>query len=177
MAAARHNLTRRALLGVSVVAPVALAAPAAEPAAGSAGMAARWTRALTAYRSAAAALGAFRRSRLGPAAEAHSRARARWALDHDCRGDPEARALLVPLFAAVRAAEEAAGDLECARLAALRRLLRTPAPDLPALALKIALIVDNEAWDLTGAEPCLAALKTDARRLLACGRPVTGPEQ
>ena len=48
----------------------------------------------------------------------------------------------------------------------LRRLALTPAPDLPSLSAKIALAVDNQAWDLTGAEPCFAALKADARRLI-----------
>lgn len=52
------------------------------------------------------------------------------------------------------------------RLAALRRLLRTPAPDLPALAAKIELAVGNQAWELTGAELCFAALDADARRLV-----------
>jgi hypothetical protein len=49
--------------------------------------------------------------------------------------------------------------------AALRRLLRTPAPDLAALSTKIDLAVDQAAWELTGGGPCLAALKRDARRL------------
>ena len=48
---------------------------------------------------------------------------------------------------------------------ALRRLLRTPAPDLPALSLKIDLAVDHEIAELTGGEACMAALKRDARRL------------
>jgi hypothetical protein len=47
----------------------------------------------------------------------------------------------------------------------LRRLLRTPAPGLQALALKIELAVDHEVAILTGARPCLAVLKQDARRL------------
>jgi hypothetical protein len=48
---------------------------------------------------------------------------------------------------------------------ALRRLLRVPAPDLAALAVKIELIVDHEVATLTGGEACLAALRRDARRL------------
>ena len=51
---------------------------------------------------------------------------------------------------------------------ALRRLLRTPAPDLPALALKIELAIDQAAWESTGGEACMAALKRDARRLARC---------
>ena len=51
--------------------------------------------------------------------------------------------------------------------AALGRLLRTPAPDIPALATKIALAVDHEVGTLTGGERCLAALEADARRLAA----------
>lgn len=51
---------------------------------------------------------------------------------------------------------------------ALRRLLRTPAPDFAALSTKIHLAVDHEVAELTGGEACLAALKRDASRL--CSR-------
>ena len=63
--------------------------------------------------------------------------------------------------------EDLYGDLVVAFNRALERLLRIPAPDLPALAAKIALIVDHQAWELPAAESCLAALKRDARRLAA----------
>lgn len=53
------------------------------------------------------------------------------------------------------------GDL----YAALRRLLRVPAPDLPALAVKIGLVIDHEVATLSGGETCLAALRRDALRL------------
>jgi hypothetical protein len=52
---------------------------------------------------------------------------------------------------------------------ALKKLVRTPAPDLPALALKIDLVVDHKVAELTGGEACLAALKRDARLLAAAG--------
>lgn len=42
---------------------------------------------------------------------------------------------------------------------ALRRLLRTPAPDLRCLA------IDHDIAELTGGKACLIALKRDARRL------------
>lgn len=61
--------------------------------------------------------------------------------------------------------EDRYGDLVVAFNRALRRLLRTPAPDLPALWLKIDLTVDQAAWELTGGEACMAVLKRDARRL------------
>jgi hypothetical protein len=61
--------------------------------------------------------------------------------------------------------DEVFNDLECARLDALRRLLRVPAPDLRTLSLKIDLTVDEEVASLDGGERCLAALKADARRL------------
>lgn len=48
---------------------------------------------------------------------------------------------------------------------ALSRLLRTPAPDLPALAAKLDLLVAHEAWELSFAAPSLAALTRDAHRL------------
>ncbi|HYN46824.1 MAG TPA: hypothetical protein VES64_09045 [Allosphingosinicella sp.] len=104
----------------------------------------RWTRALAAFRRAEARLAAFRQA--------------------ETRLPPAARA-----FPACEPLEERFNDLECARLGTLRRLLRAPAPDLPALARKIALAIDDQAWELTGAGPCLAALKADARRLARGG--------
>lgn len=47
----------------------------------------------------------------------------------------------------------------------LRHLLRTPAPHLPALAAKLAAANRHAAWELTGAETCIAVLARDARRL------------
>ena len=48
---------------------------------------------------------------------------------------------------------------------ALLRLLRTPAPDLRCLALKLDLAIDHEIAELTGGKACLLVLKQDARRL------------
>lgn len=68
-------------------------------------------------------------------------------------------------FADQGAQDDAFGDRLGAFYAALRRLLRTPAPDFEALTVKIVLAVDHEIGTLTGGERCLAALKADARRL------------
>jgi hypothetical protein len=57
------------------------------------------------------------------------------------------------------------GDFLGAFYFALQCLLLTPAPDIPSLAMKIALAVDHEVAALTGGDLCLAALKADARRL------------
>ena len=159
--ALRHNLSRRAVLGAAAVAPAILAgagpavaaapalpephaptSPAPQPPAVPAASRRRWDRALAFYRGAEGRLAAFR-------AEIESQ-------------PPEARA-----FPACEADEDRFDDLECARLDALRRLLRAPAPDLPALALKLGLVIDDNAWELTGAALCLAALRSDAGRL--CG--------
>jgi hypothetical protein len=129
--------------------PAALAAPAAAaanrphpPGCPDQRRRTRWDRADAAFARASARLDAFR------AAEA--------ALP------PERRA-----FPACEPLEERFGDLECARLAALARLLRAPAPDLPAFARKIHLAIDDQAWELASADHALAALKSDAHRL--CG--------
>jgi hypothetical protein len=50
---------------------------------------------------------------------------------------------------------------------ALAALLALPAPDLPALAAKLDVIVPQLAWELTGSEDCLEILRQDARRLAA----------
>jgi hypothetical protein len=50
---------------------------------------------------------------------------------------------------------------------ALSALLRSPAPDLPALAAKLEHIIAQQAWELTGSEDCLDILRRDAHRLAA----------
>jgi hypothetical protein len=143
MAAGRHNLTRRALLGVvagACVAPSASRAEGRPLAAVPASRRRRWEAALAAFRRAEARLAGFGA--------------------YVARLAPERRA-----FPACEPLEERFNDLECARLAALRRLLRAPAPDFPALSLKIDLAIDDDIASDTDAEPCLAALKADGRRL------------
>jgi hypothetical protein len=48
---------------------------------------------------------------------------------------------------------------------ALAHLLRTPAPDIAALAGKLDLLLAHEVWELDFAQPCIAALRRDAGRL------------
>jgi hypothetical protein len=59
------------------------------------------------------------------------------------------------------------GDYLVAHCRALRRLVRTPVPDLEALALKIALVVDEDVASLSGGERCMRVVKSDAQRLVA----------
>lgn len=61
--------------------------------------------------------------------------------------------------------DEVYGDILVAFNRALKRLLRAPAPDLAALALKLELAAREAAWELTGAETCIAALAREAMRL------------
>ncbi|HEX8366239.1 MAG TPA: hypothetical protein VF603_13240 [Allosphingosinicella sp.] len=179
MAAGRHNLTRRALLGAAAGAPLAAACGPLETAARavtaspspfalslskgcpspphadrSAGLRqaqperscptpaaqTRWHRALAGFRRAEARLVAFRRYEAALPAEARA-------------------------FPACAPLEERGNDLESARLDTIRQLLRAPAPDLPALALKVELAIDEEIAFFSGGETCLAAVKADAFRL------------
>ena len=171
MAAGRHNLTRRQVLGAAAGVPLAgFAAPADDTQApfalslskgcpslgaceesgglrqaqpereGAAQQAGKWTRALAAFRRAEARLAAFRAYEAALPAAARS-------------------------FPACAPLEERGNDLESTRLARLRRLLRAPAPDLPALALKITLAIDDEIAFYSGGDLCLAAVKADALRL------------
>jgi len=48
---------------------------------------------------------------------------------------------------------------------ALSRLLRVPAPNLPALAAKLDLLIAHQVWELRYAEASMAALMRDAHRL------------
>lgn len=68
-----------------------------------------------------------------------------------------------------RAEEFALEEIYSDRLAdlydAVRALLRTPAPNVAALAVKVCLVVDHEVATLEGTEPCMAVVKADAMRL------------
>lgn len=193
MAAGRHNLTRRQVLGaaagacaagagaaagggVTLTHPFALSSACPEPVEGSkgcpspsscggsaglrqaqperdeaaSGPSPRWTRALAAFRRAEARVAAFR--------------------DYEAALPAAARA-----FPACEPLEERFNDLECARLTVLRRLLRAPAPDLPALALKIQLAIDDEIAFFPGGDLCLAAVKADALRLCGGGASANSP--
>jgi hypothetical protein len=162
MAATRHNLSRRAVLGAGVGVCVArdghlLTVPSVQGSAHEQGSSSstagwdsqqvtvpdlrrRWNRTLAAYRRAEARVTAFK-------AQEALLPRARRA------------------YPACEDLEQRFGDLDDRRFAALRRLLRLPAPDLAALALKLDLAVADQAWELTGAENCLAGIAADARRL------------
>ncbi|HEY0412440.1 MAG TPA: hypothetical protein VGD66_04795 [Allosphingosinicella sp.] len=98
---------------------------------------ARWSRALAAYRRAEVDLRAYERRTDGAPWEAQA------------------------------AIEEAHGALSDTLYDSLRRLLKTAAPDVRALALKLDLVVEHEVGTLTGGDECLAALRRDARRLSA----------
>jgi hypothetical protein len=152
MSVAEHNPSRRALLGAAVALPFVGGIPAKAgihlaDARGSwipdqvrdDGKRGRedgkWERAWRAFAAAEAALRACERRTAG----------APWAQQD--------------------AVEEEYGACLDALYAALRRLLRIPAPDLAALAAKIELVIDHEVATLTGGEACLAALRRDARRL------------
>ncbi len=66
---------------------------------------------------------------------------------------------------AADALEERFERLDKLRLTAVRRLLRLPARDLPALVLKLDLAVAEQAWVDCGWEDCLALIAADARRI------------
>jgi hypothetical protein len=95
----------------------------------------RWRRALASYRAAEAEVRGFERATAGRSFEEAAR--------------------LEGLY----------GDLGDAMYSALRRLLRAPAPDVAALAVKLELVVEHEVGTLEGGEACFEALLGDALRL------------
>jgi hypothetical protein len=98
-----------------------------------------WKRALTRYRAAEAEVRAFERETSG----------APWAEQHSI--------------------EERHGALTDRLYDELRLLLRTPAPDVAALSVKLDLVVEHEVGTLSGGEDCLAALRRDAQALAPPG--------
>lgn len=143
MASGEHSCTRRALLGAAAM---ALPLPA---------MAQGWGAAVAGDPSGLEREAAWRRAlaRLGRAEAAMRAAQAR----SSGGGRP---------FAEQWALDEAFSDRLVLYNRALKALLRRPAPDLAALALKIGLAVDEAVAELSGGDLCLAALQRDVRRLL-----------
>lgn len=136
MTAKDHNHTRRAVLGAAVAVPVL--ARAGMPIGVTSGDA-DWRRARAAFRTAWARLRAFQR---------HCRA---------------IEAFGAPFAAQVRLDRRYDRHLG-AYYGALRRLLRTPSPDLAALSAKVDLIIRHDIATLKGGARCLTVLRRDARR-------------
>lgn len=152
MVAGRHNLTRRALLGAAAGVCVGDSHLLTVPASAAEGQSASdcpFSRALAAFRRAEARLADFRRFEASLPAAARA-------------------------FPACAPLEERSDDLESARLETVRRLLRAPAPDLPALALKVALAIDEEIAFFSGGDLCLSAVKADALRLCTAAANASG---
>jgi hypothetical protein len=180
MAPPRHNLSRRAVLGAGVVAPVILAGGGAVGLASTGGggggfcSGAGGAGAAEAVASSRPDRGeALSCAQLGRKAQAlrlgWTRAlerfrRAEAALD-ECRARHKALPAAQRAFPHSQALDDEFGRVDDVRIAALLRLLRRRAPDLAALADKIELIVADHAWELTGAERCLNRLRDDAKRL------------
>ena len=92
------------------------------------------------------------------------------------RRDDEGRDRALARFQSAQAKVDAAGGepdqerydaLVDSATESMCTLLALPAPDLPALAAKLEIIVPHLAWELTGREDCLEILRQDARRLAA----------
>ena len=164
MVAARNNLSRRAVLGAAFAAPALFA-----PSAGAAPVRLRerrlWDRAFAALRRTEAAVEAFRIHHMHPADHAYHAVRDRWSLSYDFGADPQAQAAVARALAVHEPIEEQFNDLEGTKTAAIVRLLKIPAPDLPALATKIALAVDHSVAELDEGDQCLSMLKADGVRL------------
>ena len=178
MAATRHNLSRRAVLGAGVGACVApLAGPAAAPLPTPFGVglsnpspasppALEGRSALRQAQGERVREDALCTQRWNRTLAAYRRAEARVAAfkADEAKLPPARRA-----YPACSDVEERFGALDSRRFAALRRLLRLAAPDVAALALKLDLAVADMAWELTGCETCLETLAADARRLASRG--------
>lgn len=144
MAFGEHSSTRRALLGAAVAVPLVGLSVHASP---------------------------------SPPAPLPRRGEGRWRHAVAAVADTEAamRAageLKGRSFEEQEGLDEAFSDRVVAFNRAVEHMLLVPAPDLRALAAKIACAVDEQAWELPRGEAAMARLKRDAARL--CGVADTG---
>jgi hypothetical protein len=114
-----------------------------------------WGRAVAAYEEAAGEVRAFERSFDGRSRQARPAQD-----DRDSRGKS---------FEEIAELEERYGELGGVMHSRLRRLLKHPAPDVAALAVKLDLVVEYEVGTLEGGEACFAAIRRDAHRLATMG--------
>ena len=154
---------RRAVLSSIALAGLAGAVPAAARAAG-ASMPAQarcpaWEAAQAAYARADAAVIASDRDHLAAAS------RRIHELD---RTTPATRAVAqrARLAAAYDRAQDRFNDLVAARHDAFARLCNQPAPDLPAVARKVELIVQDDRWECDDIGELLQAVHADLCRLV-----------
>ncbi len=139
MAAGQLNRSRRALLGAAVGLPLVARAGAAEAAGAlhheAHGPGGEWEAALAAFAAAEAEVLRYEAWCSGRPFEEQERLEG----GYDLRSD--------------------------AMYAALRRLIKAPAPDARALAVKLDLAAAHELATLDGGEACLAAIRRDAWRM------------
>lgn len=146
MAAATNNLSRRAVLGAGAALPVLFAGSGAADAAAFAVAAAGGHGAFPSAACMGAPPAAVARS-APSACCAWDRALARFrradAAMAECRAEQGALPAALRAWPHSQALDDRLGRIADVRLAALRKLLRTPAPDLAALPPKIDLILDG----------------------------------
>ena len=153
------------MLGAAFAASAALAATA-DAKAVRAPNRRRWDRTLAALRRAEASDGGLSRPSCAAGRSCLSCGPRPLAAHYDFSADPQAQAAVAAALAVHEPLEEHLNDLVEAMTAAIMRLLQIPAPDLPALAIKIALAV-HAVVENDGGDRCLALLKADARRFAA----------
>jgi len=145
MAHGQHKLSRRALLGAVCAAPALSVIPAEAGTSGRpAPSPAHW----------------------GPGLRQDDEAAESCAVTIWDRAFARFQKAQASLDAAARTPDEYLYDRLGARHdRAMRRLLRTPAPDLPALVAKLDLALDERSGEFFGGEADMKAIKDDARRL------------
>jgi hypothetical protein len=147
MAAGQHKLSRRALLGAVCAAPL-VRHPGLDP--GSMNAAGDQARGAVSMDS-----GFRRNDELAAAAAKWTRALAGFA------------AAEAALAAAAGEPDEVYDPSGARHEVVLRRLLRTPAPDVAALAQKLELALDERSGEFFGDEAAMRTMKRDARWLAA----------
>jgi hypothetical protein len=163
MADAQHKLSRRAVLGAALAAPVLSAVegsglsfaegPVLSAAAGPV-LSLAEELALSAVPAQTPSVSSEAEGRSSPLQRNWQKALTRY------------RSAERALAAATHTADQTLYDrLGTRHDRALTHLLNTPAPNLLALADKLDLTLAHQAWELTGTETALFTLPADARRL------------
>ena len=155
---AKISTSRRALLGVALAAPAAIAAPASASSS-------CWTTAQAAFVKANEAMNAYARDYLAPATARYGAWRKQWPALANINDIAEARAGNAkewPLYARVQNRHD---ELFRRRSDAFDVLVACPAPNANAVAYKIEILIADEFWEHEGCEEAMRHLLADLRRI------------
>lgn len=154
------DVTRRGVLGAMGALP-ALSFPTVSATAARGD----WDAACAAFTAADKAMQAYDRDYLTPAADRYTAWRDQWPMSLNVSDNAAMREGHIIESAIFDPVQKCFDDLVSARYDSMWTMVRHPAPDMSAIAHKIEVLIEEEAWDLDAFDSVMPCLLSDLCRL------------